>query len=297
MVMETNRNPSDFGSPMLIRRFAQLMTLNLLCASGALAQGYTDMDGMSDAPVYEVTTEEADALPDGWAEEDDSSTLGFGDPVVPLTDEEEEMTEATATTADETLTDEEELDQLEIEGSNIYIICLYGNRDTNNLVPRKCHQMKRNLEAMYPNSRIVRVDNPSEEQLENIERRVGDDIALLIVVTHSTPGPDDTWDVWDCPMQPEDIAEIFEDDWVIWNGCYSFDICEEADNILPVMPETGCVDASDDTWREIVRCLERTQGRPMDRNDVCELVFGEDWPNEDEEEDGEGDAGDGAPMP
>ena len=31
--------------------------------------------------------------------------------------------------------------------------------------------------------------------------------------------------------------------------------------------------------------------------DVCELVFGEDWPNDEEEEDGEGDAGDGAPMP
>jgi hypothetical protein len=159
----------------------------------------------------------------------------------------------------------------------VYIICIYGDRDDGS-VPRKCAHMKRELQRMYPKSKVVRVNNPSKKKMEDLQRRVGKDIGVIIVVTHSTPdGSDDSWDVWDCPLQPEDIADIFDDKWVIWNGCYSADICREADNILPVQCESEALPEKDDTWRQFVRCLERTAGTSQDRDKVCKQVFGDDW--------------------
>lgn len=199
-------------------------------------------------------------------------------------------------TGDQQVEGEEDLASYTLEGSNIYLICIFGDRDVRNSVPRKCRSMKARLIKDYPYANIYRLDNPSQTRLERLQRRVGDDIAMLIVVTHSGPGPDDTWDVWDCPMQPEDIANIFEDDWVIWFGCESFGICQEADNILPVMPEPGCVDGSDEIWSDIVGCLEQSRGRPLTRDEVCEMVWGEQWPSGGASEDD--DAGqDAPPMP
>lgn len=169
------------------------------------------------------------------------------------------------------------LDEYVVSAPDIYFICIYGDRDDGS-VPRKCADMKRKLQRMYPGSKVVRVNNPSQKKMEDLQRRAGKDIGVIIVVTHSTPDdPDEGWDVWDSPLQPEDIADIFDDKWVIWNGCYSADICREADNILPVQCESGLLPKADDTWIQVMRCLERTKGIPQDRDDVCRQVFGDDW--------------------
>ena len=80
----------------------------------------------------------------------------------------------------------------------------------------------------------------------------------------------------------EDIADIFDEEWVIWNGCFSRSLCELADNLLPTQCKDGVIRASDDTWREIMRCLENTGGRPHSRDEICEIVFGEDWESDNE---------------
>jgi hypothetical protein len=173
--------------------------------------------------------------------------------------------------------EDEVLDNYVVTAADVYLICIYGPRDDGS-VPRKCTYMQKNLKRMYPRSNVVRFNNPSQATMEDLQRRVGKDIGVIIVVTHSTPlGPDKGWDVWDCPLQPEDIADIFDDKWVIWNGCYSADICKEADNILPVQCESDVLPERDDTWRKVVRCLERTAGSGQDRDEVCDQVFGNDW--------------------
>ncbi len=172
---------------------------------------------------------------------------------------------------------EAELDEYVVKGTDVYIICIYGDRD-NGSVPQKCTYMEGKLRRMYPRSKVVREDNPSQQRMEELQRRVGKDIGVVIVVTHSTShGPGQGWDVWDCPLQPEDIADIFDDKWVIWNGCYSADICREADNILPVQCESEGLPTGDNTWRRMVRCLERTAGTSQNRDDICEEVFGRRW--------------------
>ena len=169
-----------------------------------------------------------------------------------------------------------QLENFTVDGTDVVLVCLWGDRD-DGAVPRKCAQMERDLRRKYPRSRIIRINNPSEQELENWYRRMKDGVGVVIVVTHSTPGPDDEWDVWNCEMQPVDIADIFEDEWVIWNGCHTREVCEDADNLLPVKPVPGCVSSNDNTWRRIIGCLAKNAGKPMNRDQVCEEVFGGRW--------------------
>jgi hypothetical protein len=178
---------------------------------------------------------------------------------------------------------EEPLKTYQRTGRRVYLICIYGDHDEG-IVTRKCRQVEDELNAAYGSRWVTRVNNPDEAQLRRIEARVGHDIATIMVVTHSTPDPTAPggYDVWDCDMEPEDFADIFEDHWVIWNGCFSVGICEKADNIIPTQCVDGVLPAADDTWREIMKCLERNGSRPLDRDDICEEIFGEQWPPEEE---------------
>ena len=175
-------------------------------------------------------------------------------------------------------TDENDLDEYRADGRRIYLICLFGERD-HGIVTRKCRQMETELNQAYGSRWVTRLNNPSEAQLQRIHNRVGHDISAVIVVTHSTPDSDadSGYDVWDCPLEPDDFANIFDEEWVIWNGCFSRGICELADNILPTQCEDGVLSSEDNTWREILRCLERTGGRPYDRNEICETIWRDDW--------------------
>ena len=172
----------------------------------------------------------------------------------------------------------EELEDYRADGRRIYLLCIYGEQD-HGIVTRKCRQMEQELNRAYGTRWVTRLNNPSEVQLQRIHDRVGHDIAAVLVVTHSTPDPeyDSGYDVWDCPLEPDDFADIFEEEWVIWNGCFSRGICELADNILPTQCEDGVLSSTDDTWREILRCLERTAGAPHDRNEICEMIWRDDW--------------------
>ena len=182
--------------------------------------------------------------------------------------------------------DEEELEEFRVDGRRVYLICIYGPRDKG-AVRRKCAQIEAELDQAYGSRWVTRLNNPSEERLKRIHERVGDDIGAVIVVTHSTPDPDDDsgFDVWDCDLDPSDFADIFDDQWVIWNGCFSRSICELADNILPTQCEDGVLLEGDDTWRDVFRCLDQAGNNPHDRDDICREVFGEDWLDEDEDED------------
>jgi len=166
---------------------------------------------------------------------------------------------------------------LDANGKYIYLICIYGKRDSGE-VPTKCKEVKARLRAKYhPKKTIIRIDNPSEERLKRLNENRDGNIAMIIVVTYSTPEEDALgWDVWDTDMEPSDIGECFEDEWVIWNGCYSKAICEEADNLLPVQCDEDFLPVNDNTWWDVVECLFGSEG-PITREEVCEEVFGEDW--------------------
>ena len=185
--------------------------------------------------------------------------------------------------ADEAAAEEEELEEFSVDGRRVYLICIFGPRD-HGVVTRKCAQVEDELNRAYGSRWVTRLNNPSERQLQRIQARVGHDIGAVIVVTHSTPDPSDDsgYDVWDCEMDPDDFADIFEDQWVIWNGCYSRSICELADNILPTQCEDGVLSSGDDTWRDIMRCLEEVGEEAQDRDAICRRVFGEDWLDEEE---------------
>ena len=205
---------------------------------------------------------------DGYEESDPASDESAWDtPESEAPDETEEQPEA-----------EEVLEDHRADGRRVYLICIFGEQD-HGIVTRKCRQMEDELERAYGARWVTRLNNPSEEQLQRIHDRVGHDIAAVIVVTHSTPDPDEDsgYDVWDCPLGPDDFADIFEDEWVIWNGCYSRGICELADNILPTQCEDGVLSSADDTWREILRCLQRTGGDPYNQDEICEMIWGERW--------------------
>ena len=47
--------------------------------------------------------------------------------------------------------DEEELEDFEVDGKDILVVCIYGDRD-NGSVPRKCAQVVRDLRRAYPRS-------------------------------------------------------------------------------------------------------------------------------------------------
>jgi hypothetical protein len=178
---------------------------------------------------------------------------------------------------------EDVLEEYRADGRRIYLICLFGDSD-HGIVTTKCRKMENELDRTYGARWVTRLNNPSEAQMQRIHDRVGHDIGAVIVVTHSTPDPSEEsgYDVWDCPLGPDEIADIFEDEWVIWNGCFSVGICELADNILPTQCEDGILSSEDDTWREVLRCLARNPREPRNRDEICEEIFGEDWDPEEE---------------
>lgn len=170
-------------------------------------------------------------------------------------------------------------------GQNVLVICLFGERDTG-IVPAKCVEVMRDCAQRFGARFCVRLDNPPERNLERIARRYGQNIGTVIVVTHSTPSTEEEcgYDVWDCPMSPSDISEIFEDIWVIWNGCFSRGICELDDNILPTQPENMVLPSSNNNYQDILECLHRHHGEPQTRDEICEEVFGEAYSPDEEEE-------------
>ncbi|MAY81576.1 MAG: hypothetical protein CL930_12430 [Deltaproteobacteria bacterium] len=179
-------------------------------------------------------------------------------------------------------TEDEALDEFDTDGRYIYLICIFGPRDDRRVVRNKCPEVKAKLRKDYPRKRIIRIDNPPEERLQRIKAHQEDNIAMVIIVTHSTPGPsDEDWDVWDTELDPIDFAECFPDEFIIWNGCHSRHICEQADNILPTQCDEDFLPYENDTWREIARCLFGTD-EAVSREDVCEEVFGDDWRNRDD---------------
>ena len=208
----------------------------------------------------------------------DDSTDEEGPSDAPEDDSSEDESEPEASPEAEDI-----LEEYRADGRRVYLVCIYGERD-HGIVPRKCRDKERQHDRAYGARWVTRLYNPTEARLEAIQRRVGHDIAAVIIVTHSTPDSDEDsgYDVWDCPLGPDEIADIFDEEWVIWNGCFSRGICELADNILPTQCEDGILDSSDDTWREIMRCLERNRRDPRNRDEICEEVFGEGWDPEEE---------------
>ena len=172
---------------------------------------------------------------------------------------------------------EHSLESRKVDGKYIYLVCIYGSRDGGE-VRSKCTKVRARLRAQYhPKMKIIQVHNPSEERLKRINQNLDGNIAFVIVVTHSTRDETGTtWDVWDTDMDPSDLGECFDGEWVIWNGCYSKAICEEADNLVPVQCEDAPLSVDDDTWWDVVECLLGSEG-PITREGVCEQVFGENW--------------------
>jgi len=223
------------------------------------------------------------ALPDAMAQDawEEQTSYEDQEPEDDFQDPEESDPEPEDMLEESDPESEDMLEEYRADGRRVYLICIYGPRDHGE-VNRKCRQMERELDRVYGARWVVRLNNPSEAQMERIHARIGRDIAAVIVVTHSTPDPEEEsgYDVWDCPLGPDEIADIFEDEWVIWNGCFSRGICELADNILPTQCEDGILSVNDNTWREIIRCLRRDPNAPRDRNEICEAVFGDDWEDE-----------------
>lgn len=175
----------------------------------------------------------------------------------------------------EEVSEDEPLDAFDTDGRYIYLICIFGPRDDGRVVRNKCPEVKAKLREDYPRKRIIRIDNPTEERMERIKAHQEDNIAFVVVVTHSTPGPtEEDWDVWDTELDPIDFAECFSDEFIIWNGCHSRHICEQADNILPTQCDEDFLPYEDDTWRDIARCLFGTDA-PVTREEVCDEIFGE----------------------
>jgi len=170
-------------------------------------------------------------------------------------------------------------------GQNVLVICIYGPRD-DGIVPPKCVEVMQDCARRYGARFCVRLDNPPERNLERIARRYGRNLGAVIVVTHSTPSAEEEcgYDVWDCPMSPSDIADIFDGVWVIWNGCFSRGICELDDNILPTQPENTVLPSTNKNYQDILDCLHRHHGEPQTRDEVCEEVFGEAYSLDEEEE-------------
>lgn len=218
-----------------------------LVAQDAHAQDGMD-DGLYGTSMMETADDDADAFMD---------EVGIGE--------------------DTAAPDDAALEDYDTDGKVIYLLCITGPRDSGDTVDKKCGDVKIKLRRDYPRHRIVRLDNPTEERMERIKEYKQDDIAIVIIVTHSTPGPtDEDWDVWDTELDPIDFAECFYDEFIIWNGCYSRALCHQADNILPVQCDEDFLPVADDTWREIAECLFETEG-PVTRDEVCREVFGEDW--------------------
>ena len=97
---------------------------------------------------------------------------------------------------------EAELEQYAPMGRRVYLICIYGPRDKGE-VTRKCRRVEKELNKAYGSRWVTRLNNPTEERLRRIQDRIGRDIAVVMVVTHSTPDAtsDSGYDVWDCEME------------------------------------------------------------------------------------------------
>ena len=237
------------------------LSLFFVLSLSSAAFGWDDLEGQPSGPTDPAEPHE-----------------GQDDPEAMDTDEAEEEGQA-----GEEDNEEDELEEFTVDGRRVYLVCIYGPRD-HGIVTRKCAQVEAELDRAYGARWVTRLNNPSTERLQRIQARVGHDIGAVIVVTHSTPDPTDDsgYHVWDCDMDPDDFAEIFEDQWVIWNGCYSRSICELADNILPTQCEDGVLSSDDDTWRDIMRCLETVGDDSHDRDAICRRVFGDDWVEDEE---------------
>ncbi|MBR59272.1 MAG: hypothetical protein CMH54_14810 [Myxococcales bacterium] len=178
----------------------------------------------------------------------------------------------------------EQLTKITAQGTHIYLLCIYGARSPEVII-RSCNLKEAALRKAYerrdsnPKMKVFRLDNPSKQQLKNIRSNLGNKIAVVHVVAHSTldeQKPDGV-DVWDCQMSPTDFADIFPGSWVIWSGCVSRTICELADNILPSQCEIGWLHSDDEEWKKLYICLESLGGNPADRNEICSKVWGKDW--------------------
>jgi hypothetical protein len=234
-------------------------------------ESYDESNDVDDVPVEDEPSED-EPSEDEPAEDEPSEDEPAEDEPAEDEPSEDEVSDA-----------EDVLEEYRADGRRVYLICLFGDSD-HGIVTTKCAKMERELDRTYGARWVTRLNNPSEAQMQRIHDRVGRDIGAVIVVTHSTPDPDEEsgYDVWDCPLGPDEIADIFEDEWVIWNGCFSVGICELADNILPTQCEDGILDSGDDTWRDILRCLSRNPREPRDRDEICEEVFGDGWNPEEE---------------
>ena len=182
-------------------------------------------------------------------------------------------------TPDESASEGEQLTKVVTQGSTIYLLCIWGKRD-DGTIPLSCKKKEDWIRETYGrNLKIVRVDNPTKKQLENIRSRFLKDIAVVHVVIHSTLEEDkpDGVDVWDCEISPTEFAELFPGTWVIWSGCKSRSICELADNILPSQCVEGDLHWTDAEWQQLYRCLERGGNKPVDRNEICSKIWGDKW--------------------
>lgn len=108
--------------------------------------------------------------------------------------------------------------ELSVNGEHVYLICIYGENDHDNLVRNACASMLNDCKARYGPRFCHRVNNPSEQQMERIRNE-----GVVVIVTHSTPSLTDEncYDVWDSPLTPEQYARCFPKTPVVWFGCYS----------------------------------------------------------------------------
>jgi hypothetical protein len=85
----------------------------------------------------------------------------------------------------------EQLTKITTQGTHIYLLCIYGKR-SQEVIIRSCKLKEDALREAYerpdsnPKMTVIRVNNPSKEQLENIRSNLGNKIAVVHVVAHST---------------------------------------------------------------------------------------------------------------
>ncbi|KNC80147.1 hypothetical protein SARC_07486 [Sphaeroforma arctica JP610] len=160
--------------------------------------------------------------------------------------------------------------------NKVYVVCFHGERDHGTVVA-KCAYIFDKCKRAYGNNSCVKVNNPSKDQLDRINSRCRK--GAVIVVTHSTPTHDTTcpYDVWDSDLTPTDIATIFPDTWVIWNGCFGWGIAAQPNcsNIIPVQGVDGVLPVDNENWIEVMILLEKmANGQPYSQDDVCEALYG-----------------------
>jgi hypothetical protein len=85
----------------------------------------------------------------------------------------------------------EPLTKITTQGTHIYLLCIYGKRKPKVII-RSCNLKEAVLREAYerpdsnPKMKVFRIDNPSKQQLKNIRSNLGNKIAVVHVVAHST---------------------------------------------------------------------------------------------------------------